>query len=347
MRARKDEPDKHESGLQQVRAFIASIDTIRLTVQQPLRTAEAMQALGFRPCKTRKWQGYVLDLDPFKFMWSLHNYLSVEVSLPKYLYGSNVYTLETDEAINDALCKLSHDVSTLLGLDFNAHETLLTRVDYAVNLYCANNKEVREILVAMPNVVIPRMKYHPHERHKPTVYFRNKSQELCIYQKYPAVRTQLKKGRATIEHLKEARAMLRLELRFWIARSCRNLPKRLKLPNRKAKTLLTIDIATQVLEEIISALNLDKPIVSSDERLALLRERFGASTCLKLLKFITDCEAHGIEQVKATMPYSTFRKWYNRLREAGLVIACSGRCTLAPIALSKPSKKAHSLVTTV
>lgn len=61
---------------------IASVDTIRLTTEQPLRTVEAMLALGFKPCKKRKWQGYILDLDPFKFRWSLHNYLSVEVSLP-------------------------------------------------------------------------------------------------------------------------------------------------------------------------------------------------------------------------------------------------------------------------
>jgi hypothetical protein len=317
---------------------IASVDTIRLTTEQPLRTAEAMLALGFKPCKRRKWQGYVLDLPPFKFRWSLHNYLSVEVSLPRYLHGSNIYTLESDEEINEALCKLSHDVSTLLGFDFNAHETLLTRVDYAVNLYCANNKQVREILAAMPNALISRMKYHKH-KNKPTVYFNNKSRQICIYDKYDAMRNQLKRGSATVEQLNKAIAMLRLELRFRKGRSCRNLFKRLRLPDRKAKTLLTIDIATLMLGEVISALNLDKPIVFRDERLALLRERFGASTYLKLFRFITDCEVHGIEQVKNTMPYSTFRKRYNLLREAGLAIACSGRRTHAPIELSKLSKK--------
>ena len=269
------------------------------------------------------------------------NYFSVEVSLPKYLYGSNVFNLQSDEEINLALCKLSHDVSTLLGFDFNAHEARLTRVDYAVNLYCANNKQVRELLAAMRHALMPRMKYRPH---KTSAYFNNQSQQICLYQKFDAVRRKLKKGCATVEHLREAYAMLRLELRFKKGRSGRNISKRLKLPDRKAKTLLTIGIATQLLEEVMSALTLDRPIVSSDERLARLKDLFGASTHHKLVGFITACEAHGIEQVKETMPYSTFRKRYNLLKEAGLLIACSEHCKLAPIELSKLSEKPHSLV---
>jgi hypothetical protein len=103
------------------------IDTVKLSILCPMHKESEMLALGFSPtcghpeqsCRhLARWKlNFPTSISAPHITWSeardrLH-WLSASVSLPKMLFGSNVYTPKSDKEISRALLAISQSYRTV------------------------------------------------------------------------------------------------------------------------------------------------------------------------------------------------------------------------------------------
>ena len=224
-----------------------------------------------------------------RLTWSQTNcgdWLSVEASLPRLLFGRNTVPLHEDD-IQAALNKLSAFVYQTVGVEFDAATALVGRVDYFVD-FRVGETNVDRYLAAIATATLPRFDRHMINT---TILFRNKSKQISVYDK---TREILNHNQVSPVMLEEAKGMLRLEVRHKTSDACQRLKGKYSLSNRTALDLLTGAIAFQELSEALSDLGVDRDILKYDRRIDALREHYGDSAVFRRLAgFIKLLERYG------------------------------------------------------
>lgn len=124
------------------------IDSVTLTLPRRMHARRDLFALGFfsacghgeRVCRhPARWKLNLptAEVTLPRITWSeapdRSHWLTASVSVPKMLWGSNIGSLETDVEIVTGLSAISRFVTQASGIDFEAAEANVTRVDYCFN----------------------------------------------------------------------------------------------------------------------------------------------------------------------------------------------------------------------
>jgi hypothetical protein len=113
-----------------------------------------------------------------------------------------------------------------------------------------------------------------------------------------------------------------MEVRYLKSSACKRLAAKHNLPHRTANYLLSPHIAYREIEEALTALGLDQPIISIDRRVDSIIEAYG-NTALsrRLLGFLPLLERYGEgfwKQNRAGYKRSKYLAEARLLREAGI-----------------------------
>lgn len=278
------------------------IDTVSLRHTFPLPPQSEIADRGFvtkcghppSDCEHQKWKlNQPKDNETLpRLTWSSSpsgDWLTTEVSVPKFLFNSNVIQL-TDADIERGLNEISRFVSTTAGVPFNAHSALVGRVDYCHNFAVGEGNKI-PYLSAAAHASIPRMKRHQIDTN---LAFMHGSQKILLYGKHDEVAHRANSGRATDDELRESVGLLRLEISHFNSDACRRLADRYSLPNRYADLLLYSGIAHQEVERGLTMLGLDKVTETVDARIDILREVYGDTHQMRrLVAFLGFLDRYG------------------------------------------------------
>ena len=227
-----------------------------------------------------------------RLTWSQTNcgdWLSVEASFPRLLYGRNTICLREDEILV-ALNELSAFVTQAVGVEFDAATALVGRVDYFVD-FLVGEANLERYLAAAATATLSRFDRHTINA---SVLFRNKSKQISIYDKRCEILNHQDKNQLNPVMLEEAKGMLRLEVRHKISDACQRLKVKYGLSNRTALDLFTGAIAFQELSDALFDLGMDREILKYDSRIDALRDCYGdTATFRRLAGFITLLEHYG------------------------------------------------------
>jgi hypothetical protein len=225
-----------------------------------------------------------------RITWSETNcgdWLTVEASLPKLLFGRNTVSLREDD-VPVALNELSTFVTQAVGVEFDAATALVGRVDYFVD-FPVGEANVGRYLAAAAKAALPRFDRHTINS---TVLFRNKSKQITVYDKLGEVLSHPDQVNPVM--IEEARGMMRVEVRHKNSGACQSLREKHGLPHRTASDLFTGAIAFQELSDALSRLGLDREILKDDSRIDALHDFYGdTATFRRLAGFIKLLEHYG------------------------------------------------------
>lgn len=322
------------------------IDTVNLLALCPMHQRSQMLAIGFSPtcghteqsCKhLARWKyNFPNSLSAPRITWSeapdRRQWLSASVSLPKILFGSNVYPLQSDEDISRSLLALSEFVSDCSEVRFDALSAKVSRVDFCHDWQLTPN-EVLDYLHTLGRASLPRMRRTLIDDE--TVQFSNKSHAVVLYDKFQEVISRFSKGFATNEEVSASCGVLRFENRFLKAKACRGLAEKLSLPGRQAKHLLTSSVAFTVMTERMTQLGLDRPIRAGDARLTRLHELYGVGArFFALAGFMAACDQYGGENLIALgMARASYYRKRRELQKAGVWLTSLSKRSLSPLCL--------------
>ncbi len=217
-------------------------------------------------------------------------WMSVEVSMPKMLFGNNVVMLnETDAA--RGIAGVSRFITEVSGFEFNAAAAPLAKVAYCHN-FMVGEANVRPYVDAAATAVISRMlraKYNDT-----TTTFSNAGLTISAYGKHAEVVHQARKGKATDEEMRAAEGVLRLEVTPRSSKSVLRLAKRRGIAGGRAADLLTRKVARAELSRALVQLGMDKPIPAADARLnLLLASTGGGAQYFTLSGFLMNLDRYG------------------------------------------------------
>lgn len=323
------------------------IDTVHLT--QPLRmhARHVMRELNFealcghdrRYCTPHeRWKrnppGVATTLP--RLTWSAardgRDYLTVALSLPKLLLGSNVEMVMNQNCIDWALVMISQYVSEATRSEFNAKSANVTRIDFCHN-WNLTPIEVYEYLRVVAQASLPRMRRDLIG--KSTVCFSNKSQVVEFYDKLSEVLSRLRNGKASDEEVTASVGVLRFEKRFLTNRACERLALKLGLANRRAESLLRVSVAESVMNETMKELGLDKASESGDARLARLLRAYGPKRALTLVGFLALCDSYGADNLVrlGICKRSSYYKMRRDIIKVGAWLFTDSKRSLPPLQL--------------
>ncbi len=244
------------------------------------------------------------------------DWLTAEVSLPKFLFGNNV-RLVSDVDVQRGLSDISRFISETSGVTFDAPLSQVGRVDYC-GAFHVGESNIVPYIAATAHATAARMLRHQFG--STTVCLGNKSKRFMVYSKHEEVLNRARAGSVTDDELHNSLGQLRLEVTHRND-SCRRVTKRYKLPARQARYLLTSHIALNELELALEVLGLNKITESKDARLDVLRERYGDTThCRCLIAFLSYLDRYGEDFWKHGVGYkrSTYYGYASELKTAGV-----------------------------
>lgn len=249
-------------------------------------------------------------------------YLSVEVSLPKLLFGHNLRLL-TEAELRAALNKLSRFASERFDVEFDARAALVGRVDYCANFDVGEDK-IHAYLQAAMEARPPCLKRRAIGKLE-TVEFFNSGRKIYLYDKNRQSTALLKRKRISTETAETARGLIRLETRFGNPVAIeRMLVGRLHLPDRSATTVLNFTVARTALSEALGGFELHKPVGTIDQRIEKLQTFCGGygRKFQQLLGFIQLCDYFGQDNLLARgiVKRASFYRYINDLRRAGALV---------------------------
>lgn len=335
------------------------IDTIRLTHAHRLQPPKTLVALGFSTVggqmkgHASRTAGCAWKLNPGRatrlprLTWSTAQsgieYLSAELSLPKYYLRSNVRMIETNEVLRQALTQLSYDVSQMAEVEFDAFNANVVRVDYCNN-FRIKEPDVYAYLAALSRASFPRMMRQAFDDSSVWFTTKSKQQQVAAYAKHAQMSKMVREGEANDVELPAASGVLRLEHRFKY-RACQGLAERLDLPDRRASSLLTQYVWSQIMKETLAKLGIDKQIGSGDARLGLLRDRYGTGrTYRQLAGFIALCDEHGPENLVPLKIWSraSFYSYRREVQQAGAWLFTNANRVLPPLRLVRQERSSQA-----
>jgi hypothetical protein len=319
------------------------IDTVAVRHSLAMPPPAGLLALGFStPCghalASSKWvknppKGSNLP----RLTWSTHDgggdWLTAEVSLPKFVNGTNVRTL-TELEHQRGMRDLSAFVTETADVDFDVDTALVGRVDYC-HCWRVGEAHVNAYVASISRASMPHMKRRMDG--DTTVTLLSKSRRICVYGKLAETIGQNRRGKASDDDVRAAIGVLRFETGYRTTQSCGRLAKRLNLADRSGAYLLAPTTAERVIEMDLGKLTADKPIEPLSARMDSLRESFGDGRKLLFLegflayrdRYGDDFWKHGV--VSRSLYYKTVRE----LKDAGLWLDTPTRSTLPGLRLVK------------
>jgi hypothetical protein len=315
------------------------IDSVCLTLPMRMHSPTEMASLGFTSvCRhptlscahPARWKFH-----PAKkphLTWSeapdRSHWLSVTGSLPRFLFGSNVYLMSSDDELRTCLDGISEYVSDQAQVHFDSFKANVTRVDYCRD-WQLTGEVVTQYLWSLRNVSLPRMRRTVIDTC--TVQLSNGSQTICFYDKFEE-RIAMK---STEEELTAAKGVLRFETRLRDNRSCNRHAATMGLQNRSAAAMLNRNVADRTVKTTLERLGLNKPVRSGSRRLELLHSHFpnDNSKLFRLMGFLSVCDQYGAQNLVKLgfCRYSDLRRKLADAKAAGVLYQIDQPESLAPL----------------
>jgi hypothetical protein len=316
------------------------IDSVCLTLPVRMHSPREMSSLGFasvcrHPSVTcahpARWRFHPPNRP--HLTWSeapdRSHWLSVTGSLPRFLFGSNVYLISNDDELRTCLGGISEYVGDNAQVHFDSLKANVTRVDYCKD-WQLTSELVPQYLWSLRNVSLPRM--HRTVTDNCTVQLSNASQTICFYDKFEE-RTAMKSR--SDKELNAAKGILRFEMRLRDNRSCSRHAATMGLRNRSAEALLNREVANRTITTTLERLGLNKPLRAGSRRFELLRAHFpnDNSKVIRLMGFLAVCDHYGADNLVTLglCSYTDFRRKLAEVKAAGAYYEVDGPVSLAPL----------------
>lgn len=248
-------------------------------------------------------------------------YLSVRVSMPKFLFGSNL-DLPNQEGIRQGLSKLSEYVTEKSGLEFDAKTAIVWEVHFTKDFFVGEYR-MKQVISKLSAMNIPRFDKAQHS--ESTLYFHskgtgkisNKPRTICIYDKHKE-RLSIS---ASANDIEQSKGILRLEFRYKKTNVVKTLVKKLHLPNREAQTILTESVSNIVLDSVERQILSLLEESSSENPIIKLRGNFSKRRTDTLISHLAHLHYFGSKYYKIEslrMLESAFYKNQKDCRDAGV-----------------------------
>jgi II/X family phage/plasmid replication protein len=272
------------------------VDTCKLKHYGLPVSIDSLKSLGWKFLRTGKFPTLIYNSEKENLpnltalltpdnIWQI----SAEGSFPKIIHGHNAKLLNQAE-VNDTFQFISDYVEANSRLPFNAKNAVVHRADYAKDLQVSEEK-VPRLIQKLAKRTLPRKRKNFVE--DTTIYFnskdKQKSDSTRIYPKLQEVFARKNPSREAIEF---AKGILRFE-RVLLKNALQQLVKRQRLPDRKAKTLLTQEVSDFVIAETLSSLNYDEIEISTDSVLLTLLKCFPTNQAISLYGFLEMVKIYG------------------------------------------------------
>jgi hypothetical protein len=318
---------------------MSSIDTVSLRWQRDFPENKDLRGDDWQPHYNSrfgnidKWTHNKKGTNLPRFTWSKpqerESWLTVEFSAPYLVKGTNA--LDVDNAdIAAVLDLVSEYASQKVGVECDARQALVGRVDYAAN-FAVGAELIPLYLEAALGAKVPR--FCPPYRESETAVGldtrngvrKGGSRKIQLYDKFADVLNKVESGRLEGNAAKIALAaaldMLRLESRFKTTQTVTRLAKSLDI-ERTPESLLSCETAGKVIAMELKKLSLDKPIEPKSERFEALHEAFGdCKTVSDLLGFLAHRDRFGDNFYRLSqlgISKATYSRKVKLLQDAGL-----------------------------
>jgi hypothetical protein len=248
-------------------------------------------------------------------------YLSARISLPAFLFGSNV-RLPNQEEIKQGLIKLSDFVSEKSGFEFDAQTAIVWEAHFTKD-FLVGECAMRQVISKLASMNIPRFDKGRYD--ETTLYFHskgkgkieNKPKTICIYDKHEE---RLNKFVSESE-IQQSKGVLRLEFRYKTTNAVKRLVKKLSLLNREAQTIFTENISSAVLAPIEQQILTLLENTNEQHLVVLLTENYEQRRIPKLIQFLYYLDTFGINFYKIEFlrfPKTAYYACQKELRNAGI-----------------------------
>lgn len=218
-------------------------------------------------------------------------HLRAEVSLPRWIKGSNSFLL-TETEIWGGLEQLSKFVFDLTGEPFATSDMFVARVDFTKDLPVGENK-IAPIIRRLTSTSISRTLRTTVD--DTTIYFNSKGRSLnkriAFYGKYREV---LSREHSKAE-LEKALGVIRLEISYRRTPAVKTLVKKQDLTIRTAERIFRQDVADRVFREYIELLNLEQVMDHRTSILEKLEKYHSPLQAMKLLGFLQYLTEYGLD----------------------------------------------------
>ncbi|MFL6212043.1 MAG: phage/plasmid replication protein [Pyrinomonadaceae bacterium] len=208
-------------------------------------------------------------------------YLTAQSSLPRLLHGVNVPLLDESE-IESSLRLLSTLVEARSGIIFDPDTALVSRVDFAQDVYIGESQIVPTI-AKLARVQIPR--YDRTQHNDTTIVFRPKgkhtSKRISVYGKL----AEVTRRNGSEEEKQNARGIIRLEDELR-TKALTYLTEQLNLPSRATQHILTRRVADYVLQDTRQKLQFDAIESATGEVVEKLHAQYSPRRAQALLGFV-------------------------------------------------------------
>jgi len=217
-------------------------------------------------------------------------HFDLKVSLPKMIFGHNARLptqTEADEGLLFA-CRYAEEIS---GLPFELDTATVFLVHYAHDAKMLESM-VWRMIYELSKRKFPQLRKQFFDDE--TLYYSPKgkirTKQIRIYSKLNEV---LNKGFFTPDAIRYAEGTLRFEYAFLEMSAINALVKRLELPERTAKYLLTEGVSRFVLNEVLEKLNYYELLDNSETELDVLLKQFPTKKAMLLCGFLQMQTEHG------------------------------------------------------
>lgn len=213
-------------------------------------------------------------------------YLSARVSLPTFLFGSNVRLPDQSEVMQ-GLDMLSTYVTEKSGLDFDAQTATAWEAHFTKD-YFVGEFMMQQAISKLSEMSIPRFDKGGYG--DSTLYFHSKGtgkqtqkpRTICIYDKH----AECLKKRSSQNYARQAEGMLRLEFRYQTTDAVKRLVEGFHLPNREAQTIFTKAVADTVLAPIEKQVLLLLEETDTQNHIIKLTQAYGKTRAAALIQFL-------------------------------------------------------------
>jgi hypothetical protein len=273
-------------------------------------------------------------------------WLKVELSLPRFLYGSNVYEMKQVD-IKPAMRRLRRFIAKTLAVPLSRvphyEEWEVEKLHFCKNFYVGPH--LQHYLRLLSTMKKPgRYKTIPYtaadSNNLESVVFQSKSKRnkrVCkFYDKQAEVKEREKSPNKNM-YLQEVEGILRFEIEL------SNYDMKKQSPGRLAKDLLTPQFAVKMLQEELNSLGLSKPIKQSSMKTmidTINSTDHSIRTRSMLIAFLTELHLYGKEYCKQKYSRTTYYDNYNKLKDIlGMDEVLITDITLPPLKVHKDSFK--------
>lgn len=236
--------------------------------------------------------------------WNKTYRLRADLSVPELLFGANLQ-LPNESEIRQALEITTNNIEIRIGLEFDSFSAEMHRVDYALNLKF-DAKQVRTVIARYRNFDVSRLLRSTVGNE--TVYFKNKSRTIRIYDKHAQVCA--KKLNSDLQA--QSKGIIRAEYSFTDADSIRSFAARLGFQNTLASEMLSQENIIAAHSELRELLKLDSINFSQDRNVEVAFQRTkDIKTAMRLSGFVEAVDYFG-EDFYLDNIFKTSKSTYDR-----------------------------------